>query len=263
MKKIFLILLILVKIPGFYFHNSASLFAQDIFAGIKGGINTPYLRGGNSEESKGFKSRVAPTIGIMSSIEFKNQFALQLEVSYMGQGGVKSGIQSIDSGIINYPGLPSGTLYADYQNSIILNYIEIPLLLKYSFTIEKQFNLFFDAGPNIGFLLGAKNKTSGTSQIYIDKEGTPLTDANGNIVSSHDFTSSTKITDEFNTINFSITGGIGVSNEFSSGELSLEFRGEFGFTDLQKDPLNGNNRTGCLIVVLGYRINAYSVKRRL
>jgi len=40
----------------------------------------------------------------------------------------------------------------------VLNYIEVPILAKYSIPVEKLFNVFFDAGPNFGFSLALKPK---------------------------------------------------------------------------------------------------------
>jgi hypothetical protein len=255
MKRVRIIeLLILFQTGTFLFQNYTELSAQDIYLGIKAGPSIPSLKGGTTEQSKGYKSRLAPVIGIMSSIEFKSQLALQLEVSYVGQGGVKKGTQLITPGMISYPGLPSIDLYANFKNNVVLNYIEVPILAKYSVPVEKIFKVFFDAGPNFGFLISAKTKTSGSSQIYIDKDGTPLNDQQGKPLPPADFDKNTNIKEDLKKLNIGITGGVGIVNEFETGELLLELRGSYGFSDIQKDPANGKNHTGGLIVTIGYRI---------
>jgi len=262
MKRVCLIaILILLQICAFLFQKYTELSAQDTYIGIKAGPSIPSLKGGTTEESKGYKSRLAPVIGITSSIEFKSQLALQLEISYVGQGGVKNGTQLITPGMINYPGLPSFDLYADFKNMVVLNYIEVPILAKYSIPVEKLFNVFFDAGPNFGFLISAKTKTSGSSQVYTDKEGTPLNDQLGKPLPPADFDRNTNIKKDLNTLNIGVTGGAGIINEFETGELLIELRASYGFSDIQKDPENGKNHTGNLIITLGYRLKYNPFKK--
>jgi hypothetical protein len=263
MKRLWLIVvIILLQIISFHFHNYSDLLAQDIYFGIKAGPSIPSLKGGTTEQSKGYRTRIAPDIGILSSMEFKNQFALQLEISYVGQGGVKIGNQLIPAGMLNNPALPSVDLYGNFKNSVVLNYIEVPILVKYSVAVDKLFDLFFDAGPNTGFLISAKTKTSGSSQIFTDLKGTPLLDQQGNPLPPADFDKNTNIKKDLNTINFGITGGAGIVSEFETGELLLELRGSYGLTDIQKDPANGKNHTGCLTITIGYRIYYKSFKKK-
>ncbi len=235
--------------------NSGLLFAQDVSIGVQGGLSIPSLKGGNSEQSKGYKSRFGPDFGVFTGLSLSKHFGLQVNVSYVAQGGVKKGIQPIPQGNLdpNLP-VPTGTIiYGDYKNVAILNYIEIPILIKYSFDLGKLFKLYIDAGPNTGFLVEAKTKTSGTSQLFIDNSGTPLT-VGGQALPAVDFSHETDIKSDINVLNFGLAGGLGISTKLGPGDIILDGRGSFGLTPIQKDPKNGNNRTGCLVISLGYAI---------
>ena len=55
-----------------------------------------------------------------------------------------------------------------YRIESILDYIEIPLLVRLSF--GKKIRVFMNAGPYIGFLVRAKALTEGRSFLYMDKD---------------------------------------------------------------------------------------------
>jgi len=225
--------------------------STSINIGIKGGLSVPQLSGGNTEQSQGYKTRLGPDFGVFGNITLSSNFSLQLEAFYASQGGKKTGIQSIDPSSVPVP-LPPGTnLYADFSNEAVLNYVEIPLIAKYSFNLTSIFSAYVDAGPYIGFLLNAKTITTGTSSIYVDKNGTSLT-IGGNPLSLQDFGQTTTITSDIKTLNTGITGGVGISRPILNGDIILDIRGSYGFTNIQKNSINGKNNTGSLVVTLGY-----------
>jgi hypothetical protein len=228
--------------------------AQDCWLGVKAGLSIPDLKGGTTPQSVGYTSRTGPDFGLLAYKNLSEHFALQAELSYVSQGGVKKGIQVLDPAMLTGISVPPGiSLYARFKNKAIMNYLELPLLAKYSFKIFKTHLLYVDAGPNFGYLLNAKTKTSGKSQIFIDQSGTPLT-IEGQPLPEQDFTVETDIRNDLKKINIGITGGVGVSRTFGPGDLILDLRGSYGFTNVQKDPANGKNNTGCLVISLGYAI---------
>lgn len=96
-----------------------SLNAQEIKLGIKGGLKFAQIKGENSQKN----NRITDfNLGIMAEIPIANRFTFQPELLYSGQG-----------------------------SSVNLNYLNIPLVVKYNLT--KEFSL--EAGPQIGFLLSA------------------------------------------------------------------------------------------------------------
>ncbi|MCK5816320.1 MAG: PorT family protein [Flavobacteriaceae bacterium] len=120
MKNALLVIIIAV----FSFVN---INAQETKLGVKGGLNLSSISGDNTEE---IDAVTAFHFGIMAEIPFSNKFSFQPELIYSGQG------------------------YRINDNTVVSNYLNIPLMGKYYLT--KGFSL--EAGPQIGFLLSAKNE---------------------------------------------------------------------------------------------------------
>ncbi len=229
-----------------------------VMIGVQGGLSVPDLSGGNNEISQGYTSRLAPDFGITAEFGISNNFSIEPQVNFDGQGGQRNGLQPVTNLPPELPPLPNGNYYyANFNNMSILNYIEIPVLAKYTFQFG-GFGLDVNAGPYLGFLLNATEKTSGTSQIYLDKTGTtPLAMPNGNggytPVPAQSFEASTDVTNSINEVNFGIAGGVGIILRVSTrSSLSLDLRGLYGLTNVQKYAQDGTSRTGNLIVSLGY-----------
>lgn len=226
--------------------------------GVQGGLSVPDLSGGNNEISQGYTSRLAPNFGITAQFVITNNFSIEPQVNFDGQGGQRNGLQPVTNLPPELPPLPNGSYYyANFNNMSILNYIEIPVLAKYTFELGR-FGLDVNAGPYVGFLLNATEKTGGTSQIYLDKNGTtPLAMPNGNggyiPVPAQSFEASTDATNSINEVNFGIAGGVGIILPVTTRScLSLDVRGLYGFTNVQKYAEDGTSHTGNLIVSLGY-----------
>ncbi len=223
--------------------------------GIHGGLSVPDLRGGNNEISQGYTSRLAPNFGITANFWITRNFSIQPEVNFDGQGGRRNGLQPITSTTL--PPMPSGGYYyADFNNTSILNYLEVPVLAKYTFGRGGlRFNV--NSGPYVGYLLNATQKTSGTSSVYIDKQGTPLEMPNGSggytPLPPQSFDASSGVTGSLNRINFGIAGGVGIIVPIAVREsISLDLRGLFGFTNVQKYAVDGTSHTGNLMLTVGY-----------
>ncbi len=87
---------------------------------VKGGTSSDYINGLN--------------LGALAHLHLAEQWALQPEIFYSGQGGE----------------FTTGSL----TNKFALNYVNVPVLLQYMF--DNGFRL--QAGPQVGFLVSAKNK---------------------------------------------------------------------------------------------------------
>ena len=62
------------------------------------------------------------------------------------------------------PVLPAGNYYfANFKNTAKLDYIEVPVMLKYRARKDKQVGYYVNGGPYMGFLMKATTVTSGTS----------------------------------------------------------------------------------------------------
>jgi hypothetical protein len=179
-----------------------------------------------------------------------------MEILYSQEGGQRFGMQALEGSSFN-PLVPVGTyFYANYKNESLLNYLEVPILANYSFQITKSARIFFNVGPYAGFLLNAKQNTSGSSIVYADASSTqPVSiDPQSGQIFSASFDASTDITKQINHVNFGLTGGTGIGRKMGSGEIILNIRGAYGLNYIQKYAQNGRNHTGNLLLSLGYSI---------
>jgi Outer membrane protein beta-barrel domain len=232
---------------------------SQVLIGLQGGLSIPSIGGGTNELSEGYTSRRAPNFGIFMDIPLNRNFSIQTAINYNGQGGQRNGLQPITN--TSLPPNPNGQYYyADFNNVSILNYLEIPVLLKYTWGGDKlKFQGNF--GPYFGFLLNAKEETSGTSLIYTDKNGTPLMvpvppDYQQYVQAPpQSFDATTNIFDSIHNFNFGAAGGIGIIFPFGQvQQLNLDIRFTYGFTNIQVYPEDGKNHTGSLVISLGYSL---------
>lgn len=165
-----------------------NVLAQETQFGAKGGLNFASISGDNSEE---FESVTSFNFGIMAEIPIAEKFSFQPELIYSGQG------YSID------------------DNTVELNYLNIPLMGKYYVTK----GLSIEVGPQIGFLLSAKNED-------------------------------TDLKDLFNTVDFGANLGLGykLDNGFNFG-----VRYNVGLSDINNlDGFTDKYRNGVLQLSVGY-----------
>ena len=110
--------------------------AQDIKFGVKAGVNIADL----SDNSAG--SRVGFHVGGLAEFGITEQFSIQPELLYSGQGAkVNEGFGDVD---------------------LKLDYISLPVLAKYR--IVKGFSV--EAGPQVGFLISAKAEDEDVKDAY-------------------------------------------------------------------------------------------------
>ena len=109
---------------------------QEIKFGIKGGLNLAKL----SDNGSGFSFRPAFHFGIVSEYHISDDFSIQPELLYSSQG-------------------------QKYQNDVALklDYLNLPIMAKYY--VDQ--NIYFEAGPQFGVLLSAKDEIDGESSESI------------------------------------------------------------------------------------------------
>lgn len=221
--------------------------------GAKGGISIPNLEG-NSEQSKGYTSRQAVYGGLFLNFRLTRLISLQPEINFSSQGGQRNGIQPIPSDAISGINLPPGVnLYANFKNATILNYLEIPVLVK--FTLGHKLKYYACFGPQIGFLVKAKTKTSGSSLLYLDEAGTIPIELNENQLPPVSLNNTTDIKESIKTVNAGAQGGLGLQYPVGPGGIFFEGRAVVGITNIQTHPeADGKNQTGSLVIAVGYLI---------
>jgi len=233
-----------------------SLPAQNFSLGVKTGLNIPRLTAGGSENplNSGYESRLGPSFGIYCEQSFSKLFSLSVGAEYSSQGGQKDKFQAfVPAGDLAPVALAMGIdyLYADFKSVAKLNYMLFPVLARFNWDLfsELPLKLYAALGPFAGFLLNAKQVTSGSSIIYADQGRTmPLTQA----VS---FDNTTDIKEEIHTFNAGFYGLVGFSYCLTSkSSLFIEGGGNYGFTPIQKEQDNGKNYAGAGSVNIGFAV---------
>jgi hypothetical protein len=177
------LLLAVVTVLGF-----ANVNAQEIKFGAKGGLNFASISGDNTN---GIDVVTSFNFGVVSEISISDKFSFQPELMYSGQG------------------------YSFKENTIALSYLNIPLIGKYYLTK----GLSVEAGPQIGFLLSAKNEK-------------------------------TDVKDSFNTFDFGVNFGLGY--KLDNG-LNFGVRYNLGLTDINNlDDSSSKYKNGVFQLSVGY-----------
>lgn len=111
--------------------------AQKAHFGIKGGMNASSLN--STPANSDMQTKIGFNAGVLAHIHSHNsQWAVQPELYYSSEGAKSK---------------------ANSDASINLGYLNLPILVQYMF--DNGFRV--EAGPQIGFLLNAKNKTGSSS----------------------------------------------------------------------------------------------------
>jgi hypothetical protein len=176
-----------------------------------------------------------------------------MELNYTSQGGKRSGLQMITMDLPPELPIPPGTtLYADFNNETVLDYLEIPVMGRVTFGNKARF--FFNAGPYLGFLVRANALTAGTSTVYLDEGGTVpvLIPPEGDpLIIPLD--ADTDVKESLKSSNVGLAGGGGVFYPVGVGEIVIEARFQLGLTVIQEDvATSGSTKTGALVVSIGY-----------
>ena len=229
--------------------------AQNFTLGVKGGISIPNLTAGGTENpiNSGYSSRFGPDYGVFGEYHFSELFSLSLGLEYSSQGGVKDKFQAFYTPPEYSSMVPSEYLYADFKSEAVMNYILMPLMVRVGWDLGRRSPWRFNAGvgPFAGYLLNAKQETSGSSLIYLDE--TMMVQLP---VEAQSFDGTTDIKDQLNEFNTGVIGFIGFSYSLAkSSSVFIEGGGNFGFIQIQKNSDNGTNYTGAAVVTIGY---AYS-----
>jgi hypothetical protein len=127
------------------------------------------------------QNKIGFNVGVLAHIHTGNQFwAFQPELYYSAEGAKSK---------------------ANNDNKLDLGYLNLPVLIQYMF--DNGFRL--EAGPQVGFLMNAKNKVGSTS---------------------------TDVKDDLNGAVFSIPAGIGY---LTSTGLGFDARYNFGISNIYKE----------------------------
>ncbi|NLR80689.1 porin family protein [Chitinophaga eiseniae] len=244
-------------VPAIVMFFSSKVNAQQFDLGVRGGISIPNLTGGGSSLQNplntGYSSRQGPDFGILGEYHLSKLFSIEAMISYSSQGGKKNGFQAYPFPEEAKPVVPPGQpippyLYADFKSQAKLNYLMVPIWAKFGWNLgHSPLRLYVDAGPFFGFLVGAKQVTSGSSNVYFDEGKTMQVP-----IGTADFNRTTDIKDQLNTFNFGVSGNLGLAYLFGRSQVFVEGGGNYGFLNIQKGSNNGKNKTGAATASIGY-----------
>lgn len=164
--------------------------------GFKGGVNIANVTGG---DSGGYESKSGIMGGLFASLSLGSGLSLQPELLYVQKGAKRTAEDSASSGTL----------------TLQMNYIEIPVLIKYGFKSGGAVTPCLFAGPAFGFNKSSKTEVEGTLM------GIP---ASGDV-------------DNYNEVSSDLSFVLGGGVDFSLGtaKLTLELRYTSGTKVLWED----------------------------
>lgn len=163
--------------------------AQFIAFGLKGGLSIPNLTGGDDLPiSENYESRTAFTGGGFFELGLNDRWSLVGELNYSGQGGqrdyvvfsqeefVSSNPDPATQAFLNFAFDAAGADYARVEGETIarLNYINVPLMVRYSFPISRL-RIYFNGGVYLGYLASSEYETT------VEQSDVLLITENGNV----------------------------------------------------------------------------------
>jgi Outer membrane protein beta-barrel domain len=177
---------------------SSSAGAQEVEYGVKGGINLATLSF-DPEAEADFRMKIGLVVGGFASLPLGSRLSVQPEGLFSQKG------TAVDDG--------------DADAKITINYLEVPVLVKYAIarTASRTFHVF--GGPSIAFKLSAESSATVGDQTIEDDIGEEIEDFDLGLV-------------------------VGAGIDF--GRLTVDGRYTFGFSNLaadEGDPQKARNRT--------------------
>lgn len=218
MKK----LLLVAAVAAFTFSTAQS---QEIRLGVKGGVNFSSLGGDDTGDLKG---RTGFHIGGLVEIPISDKFSVQPELLYSAQGAQAEFSESFSEMGMNFS--------VDAKAKLNLDYINVPIMAKY-YVIE---GLAVEAGPQIGFLMSAKQKSEISVSGNLPAE----------ILDMMDFEDGDEdVKDEFNTLDLAI--GLGASYRLDMG-VFFGVRYNLGLSNIYKEDDGFKNQNNVFQISAGY-----------
>lgn len=207
------------------------------------GVNISKLCCGSMTINEDYEFNAGPAFGLTGAYGLNNYLSLAAELNYTTMGGKRDGMQAIS-------GTGSNALYANFDNKIKLNYLELPVMVRATLGTG-NFKYYANVGIFGAYLLNANQESSGSSLLYKDENGTQLYDYNGSQKMSFD--KDVDIKDKVKDFNFGLVGGLGAGYLFGKHGIWLDGRYTYGIPNiLDNTDVNGENSTGSIMATIGY-----------
>lgn len=261
-KNIVFFCLLFLATSGFF--SAQAQGSKEYFIGIKGGLSIPNLTAGASKNvwNQDYKSRIGPNFGVFAEIPLHKNWSLVPELTFAGQGGKRDNIQpmTIPAQYLQMFQAAFNTTndyaFANLNNVSRINYLQLPIQLKYHRTIGMQGKLdaYLQAGFFGGYIVSAKQIIrSENLKVYLDAAGNQ--EIPGELVAGFFGTSIDTVIDAKNDLhrwNVGLQGAVGLSYKVGKGKILIEGGGNYGFLYIQKGDEHGKNRIGAGTVLVGY-----------
>jgi hypothetical protein len=129
--------------------STLSLKAQDVQLGFKSGINVANLSVSNAppDDEADYRSRTGVRIGGFVEVGLSENFAVQPAILYSAKGS-----ELADEPFGGFSGGSDATLIVKFK----VNYLSLPVMAKYSFINSGDVQVSAQAGPYVGYLVGAE-----------------------------------------------------------------------------------------------------------
>jgi len=177
--------------------------------------------------------------------------------------------------------------YANLKTAVKFDYVAIPLLAQFGWDIgTSPWRVYVNAGPFASFILSGKQVFKGTSNLFADESGASTLSNTWNttwnflqatgalpaeIISAVDemlpvidkkinepvTSGETNITGEMKSVNFGVTGNVGIRYQHNRSCFFLEIGGNYGFFPAQDNDANGSNRLSAATVMVGYAFSLF------
>jgi len=187
--------------------SAATSIAGEITLGAKAGLIESNITGTPKEWEDAKSYRTGFTGGLVLNYAFNDAFSLQPELLYTSKG-VTSNL---------YEGIVSVDVTASFD------YLELPVLAKYTFLTDRKFRPCVFAGPSVAYSVGSELEISSWPAAV-----------------SVDVSSLTHVSD------FGLIAGAGFGYEVGGGVLTFDARFERGFTNVIMSgdfEINGSTQT--------------------
>ncbi len=208
--------------------------------------------------------------GFMIEFPRTEHISIQTEINFTQRGGKRIGLQPISGNELSdqlnqflpFIGMPLITdenpLYANFESESELNYLEIPVLVKFGW--GNDFRFYAEVGPYLGILLNATLHTGGSSQFYFDSQATsvifvpnPAGQPPYIELPAQSLDADTNIKEDLHTVNFGGIVGIGVIKKMGeSAEIFIDARASYSFGAIQFYEVFGKSHIGGIIFSMGY-----------
>ena len=176
------------------FGSSVALASAQTTFGVKAGANFATIT-----DASGAKTKVGIVGGLQANLHLSSMFSFAPEAVYSSQGAKATG------------------------ETVNLNYINVPLLLQYN----NESGFFAHTGPQIGFLMSAKDKADGSG--------------------------STDIKDVMNSTDFAWVIGAGFATHSGFG---FNARYNYGFSKIFKSDVGSNSKNSVIQAGVFYNFSS-------